>query len=456
MRARWIVACLIASSFPAYGHTEESYLTEVFTTRLTLIEAQTWGSWSASKGNFKLLSEEPRSGMLAPLITFRKKTDPRDFEISFKWRSSAKVQRLGGQSIHFGLSEFDGECIWFQCAGANFLLHTGNRFQEELSDLARKKPFYKTHRVSPNLCVNPINSYFDRNKWNSVKIIGSHPCLEFWINDELAFSFNIDHEISNISKDTYPATGHTDQFKIHGKEFNNYCNDFYRFVLTEFMEDWKKNGLFMSLEGLKYYDGEPFNFEVKEVLIRQGNELPRPFLAGKDYQSIHLRKVSKEQLDFVTKAFVVPEKGLPSGVVHRDLYQSFGPTMEQKTPGIDYDGLLFNHLKFSDKNPYVKVRFDGKKGVVDPNEWPAVFVDRYFGNGNILLYCLIFKDEKSANSFDYGEYIPYLGGRLIGLECTKPIRARRLTLVLAHDPAVPESTVDWFSKLLTRIGSAAP
>jgi hypothetical protein len=139
-----------------------------------------------------------------------------------------------------------------------------------------------------------------------------------------------------------------------------------------------------------------------------------------------------------------------------DLYQSFGPIMEQKTPGIDFDGLLFNHLKFSDKNPYVKVCFDGKKGVASPNKLPAVFVDRYFDNGNVFLYCLLFKDEKRANSFDYGEYIPYLGGRLIGLECAKPVRAKRLTLVLTHDVAVPESAVDWFKKFLAKIVSTAP
>ncbi len=41
----------------------------------------------------------------------------------------------------------------------------------------------------------------------------------------------------------------------------------------------------MSLEGLGYYDGNLFNFEVKDVFISQGDSLPRPLLALKDYRS---------------------------------------------------------------------------------------------------------------------------------------------------------------------------
>jgi hypothetical protein len=185
------------------------------------------GSWSGSKGTFKLAFKEPHGGILAPLVTFKKKAGPGDFAISFKSRSSAGFYRIGGQSVSFGLSESDGESIWFQFPGANFVLHAGNRFQEELSGFAQKKPFYKTNRVSPMLCVNPVNSYFIGGKWSAVKIIGSYPCLEFWINDELSFGFNVDHEISNIEKEICTVASNDDRSARRWKNNDNYCNEVY-------------------------------------------------------------------------------------------------------------------------------------------------------------------------------------------------------------------------------------
>jgi len=435
--------CLVTLLFPVPCFSQEKRLVNTSPQNPDLSVAKTQKKWSADNGAFLLALPKNDSAIQESLITFTEQGS-NDFSLTFKWKSSSQPQRLVNQGLSVGHSMCNGESIWFKLNGASLVLHVDDRSERGAFGLTTFKDFYKKNYISPFLSGGYIPHADAANQWHTVKVRGAFPELEFWANNQLAFSFNLDHQIDNFNREQSWRSNPLNRHKLERPTVFSNEAAIYKFMLSEFREGWKQRGIYFSLEGTTFTGDESVSVEIKDLILDNRRNAPKPTpVQSKDPVSPQ-SKVSKRDSEFLERFHLAIDIHLPKGIAHMGLLQAFGPVKEQKTPGIDHGGLLFLNSANYFLSPLASLAANQKRDFIKPDVLPAIWVDRYFDNGSVVLYGLIFKDESSRKSFNYEAYLPILKTSPLGQEITFVNQAGNYAIFAIYDQSVPQGTVKYF------------
>lgn len=435
--------CLVTLLFPVPCFSQEKRLVNTFPQNPDLSVAKTQKKWSADNGAFLLALPKNDSAIQESLISFREQ-GANDFSLTFKWKSSSQPQRLVNQGLSVGHSMCNGESIWFKLNGASLVLHVDDRSERGLFGSTPFKDFYKQNYISPFLSGGYIPHADNANQWHTVKVCGSFPELEFWSNNHLAFSFNLDHQIENFDKEQSWRSNPLNRHKLAPRSVFSDEAAFYKFMLGEFRKGWKQRGIYFSLEGTNFTDAESVSIEVKDLILDNRRSAPKPPPDPSRNPSSPQSKVSIRDHELLKRFHSAIDSHLPKGIAHMKLLQAFGPVKEQKTPGIDHDGLLFLNSATYFLSPLAPLAATQERDFIKADGLPAIWVDRYFDNGSVVLYGLIFKDESSRKSFNYEAYLPILKTTPLGQEITFVNQAGNYAIFAIYDQSVPQGTVKYF------------